>query len=382
MNQEFPNTRILLVDDNPKNLQILISYLKNMKFHLNIATSGAEAFKLIQSIKPDLILLDIMMPEMDGYEVCSILKEDPATADIPVIFITAMAETENKLKGFQLGGVDYITKPFHKQEVMARIQTQLIMIRQKQELVVLNAELQTANKMLEEANDSKEKLLTVIGHDLRGPIGNINNLLHLIREDQLDETDKNDLLDETIKSVQNTYFMLENLLFWAKAQRNEIEFFPEEVDLNELIRETTGALLPAATDKKITLTTSFYNPAEVTGDSNMLAIIVRNLISNAIKFTPLGGTIAISTSCENDQCLRIAVSDSGVGLTADQVVKLLKPGIHQSSRGTGNEKGTGVGLSLCSEFLDHHGSCLQIESTPGRGSVFSFLIRRNSNNHP
>ncbi|PKP19320.1 MAG: hybrid sensor histidine kinase/response regulator, partial [Bacteroidetes bacterium HGW-Bacteroidetes-22] len=273
--------RILLVDDNPKNLQILISYLKNFQFHLDISTSGEDAFSSIATSKPDLILLDIMMPDMDGYEVCRRLKADPLTADIPIIFITALAEPENKIKGFQLGGVDYITKPFHKQEVMARIETQLTMIRQRQELLDLNIKLQSSNKMLEEANEAKDKLLTIIGHDLRGPIGNINNLLHLILENQLDGNDRNELLQETILSVQGTYFLLENLLFWAKSQRNEIEFYPEEVNLNELIVETIHSLQSTAVDKNIVVSSHLDDTDTVTGDSNMLAVVIRNLISNA-----------------------------------------------------------------------------------------------------
>ncbi|HAQ65769.1 MAG TPA: hypothetical protein DCR43_07965 [Bacteroidales bacterium] len=366
--------RILLVDDNPKNLQILISYLKNFQFHLDISTSGEDAFSSIATSKPDLILLDIMMPDMDGYEVCRRLKADPLTADIPIIFITALAEPENKIKGFQLGGVDYITKPFHKQEVMARIETQLTMIRQRQELLDLNIKLQSSNKMLEEANEAKDKLLTIIGHDLRGPIGNINNLLHLILENQLDGNDRNELLQETILSVQGTYFLLENLLFWAKSQRNEIEFYPEEVNLNELIVETIHSLQSTAVDKNIVVSSHLDDTDTVTGDSNMLAVVIRNLISNAIKFTSSGGTVVIETHLNQNHKLWVSVTDTGVGLSADQIEKLLTPGIHNSSRGTQNEKGTGVGLSLCSDFLRHHGSSLKIDSSPNKGSTFSFSL--------
>lgn len=376
MKNNEQQTSILLVDDNPKNLQILISYLKNQNFVINIATSGTEALHQVELLKPDLILLDIMMPEMDGFEVCMSLKANPATVHIPVIFITAMAENEHKLKGFQVGGVDYITKPFHKQEVMARIETQLTMIQQRRELLSLNAELQTTNKMLEEANDSKDKLLTVIGHDLRGPIGNINNLLHLIREDQIDASDRDDLLDETIKSVQNTYFMLENLLFWAKSQRNEIEFLPDKVDLVPLIEETLEPMLPLAVEKSILLTTQLLEGIKVNGDYNMLTIVLRNLVSNALKFTPPGGTVRVILTPANNDLIKIEVNDSGIGIEPSQIERLLKPGLHQSSRGTRNEKGTGVGLSLCSEFLDHHGSKLSIESTPGKGSSFSFTLRK------
>ena len=375
MEQKNSNTRILLVDDNPKNLQILISYLKNHHYQISIATNGSDALEQVAVVRPHLILLDIMMPGMDGFEVCVSLKSNPETESIPVIFITAMAENEHKLKGFELGGVDYITKPFHKLEVMARIETQLTMIRQKEDLLALNSELLTSNKMLEEANDSKEKLLTVIGHDLRGPIGNINNLLHLIRDNQLDASDRDDLLDETIKSVQNAYFMLENLLFWAKSQRDEIEFYSEEIDLAAHIDDTIEPLIPLAADKDIIITTNIDSNVAVLGDSNMLTIVIRNLISNAIKFTPRGGNIAIRSSVVNPETVRIEVKDTGVGLTADQIAGLYKPGLHKSERGTQNEKGTGVGLSLCSEFLEHHGSVLNIESVPGKGSEFSFTLK-------
>ncbi len=374
MNTNSITPRILLVDDNPKNLQILISYLKNFQFHLDISTSGEDAFLFISTSRPDLILLDIMMPDMDGYEVCRRLKADPQTSGIPIIFITALAEPENKIRGFQLGGVDYITKPFHKQEVMARIETQLTMIRQRQELQALNIQLQSSNNMLEEANEAKDKLLTIIGHDLRGPIGNINNLLHLILENQLDGDDRNELLQETILSVQGTYFLLENLLFWAKSQRNEIEFYPEEVDLNELIGETIHTLQSSAVNKNIIISSRLEDTDVVLGDSNMLAVVVRNLISNAIKFTSPGGTVVVETKISAGNKLRVSVSDTGIGLSPDQIELLLKPGIHNSSRGTENEKGTGVGLSLCSDFLRHHGSCLQIESSPDKGSTFSFLL--------
>jgi two-component system sensor histidine kinase/response regulator len=364
---------ILLVDDNPKNLQILGAFLRERNYRTAIAKSGEIALAAIRSDFPDLILLDIMMPQMDGYEVCQKLKSDPFTENIPVIFVTALTDTFQKIRGFEVGGVDYITKPFNKEEVLARIENQLTIGSQKSELFSLNQQLVAINEELQKSNATKDKLLAIIGHDMRGPLSNIQSLLRLLLEDALSREEREDLIKETLKSVRFTHDLLENLLFWAKTQKGDIDSYPEIINLDSIVEETIFLLENAIKDKNHKVLSFIDAGIEVLADRNMLGLIIRNLVSNSIKFTPEGGKIIVKADA-SERFATISVSDDGVGITEENLIRLMQNGHPFSTRGTNLEKGTGLGLILCKSFAERNGGDFKIKSVEGSGSEFSFTV--------
>lgn len=364
---------ILIVDDYPKNLQILGNILRGNNYRTAFAKSGPIALESIKEEKPDIILLDIMMPDMDGFEVCARLKKNPETADIPVIFVTALSDMDKKIEAFKAGGVDYILKPIQQEEVFERIKTHLLIRSQKQELLALNERLQDSNEELQNINRTKDKLFSIIGHDLRGPLSNINNLLKLILEGVLDKEEREELLTETMKSVKLTYDLLENLLFWAKNQRNEIDFRPSNCDITTVVDDNIALQESAARDKNISLRAEYTPGLKAFADKHMLNIIMRNLISNAIKFTHEGGHIIVLVS-ESANEVKVSVQDDGVGISEENIEKIFDSVQSFTTRGTRHEKGTGLGLILTKDFVQKNGGKLHLTSQVDKGSTFSFTL--------
>jgi signal transduction histidine kinase len=352
---------ILIVDDNPRNLQVLGNILREKRYKTAIAKSGLHALKLIDKKMPDLILLDIMMPEMDGFEVCRRLKRSDITKDIPIIFISALTEPAEKLRGFKLGGVDYITKPFHQEEVFARVDVHLKLKQSREELRAANA--------------IKDKLFSIIAHDLKSPIATLSNALEMMvrRPNLFDEKRRLAFMSELMKSTKGAYDLLENLLYWARNQRGEIDYQPEILNLSPLIDANIRLLSGIATDKSIWLHSEIEESVTVYADQDMLTTLIRNLISNALKFTGESGEVSVS-AVSGEDFVEISVSDNGVGIHAENMEKLFRPDEHFTTYGTRNEKGSGLGLMLCREFAEKNGGKIWAESEEGRGSTFKITL--------
>ena len=387
---------ILVIDDNTTNLNILLDYLNELSYRVLIAPSGEQALQRLQYARPDVILLDIMMPGIDGFETCRRLKADDATKDIPVIFMTALTETVDKVRGFSVGGVDYITKPFQHEEVLARVKTHLTirklqqelrqqnetleryaeMLAQKnEELKAKNAELDEKNNQLNLLNADKDKFFSIIAHDLRNPIGALRELPQIIAEN-LDNYSKDELrrlIAMQRDAARNLFELLENLLTWSRMQRGLIDFNPEPIQISALVQRSIALLMPSAAQKTITLTQA-VNPSLLgMADHKMVDAVVRNLISNAIKFTNQGGTIEVSGK-DDGAFMTIAVKDNGVGIGEKFLPKLFRIDEQYRRTGTANERGTGLGLILCKEFVERNGGEIRVESEVGNGSTFSFTL--------
>jgi two-component system, sensor histidine kinase and response regulator len=351
---------ILLVNDNPADIRILETLLENMNCSLVTASNGSEAMNIVQEEKPDLILLDMMMPLMDGCALVHQLKDTPQTKDIPVIILSEKPGPDNIIKWFNLGAVDYITKPVIEQELLARVKTHLTLKKMKEELA--------------EEITTKNKFLSIISHDLRSSLSVILGFTGILQNSReiitVGETDE--LLMDIHHTATNTLELLENLLQWAKSQNNGIRFNPGKLDLESLISETLNTSAEMASGKNITLS-SAVKPVTVTGDRNMLLLILRNLLSNAIKFTNDGGNVIVRASMVNGQ-VKVQVTDTGVGIAPDKLKKLFQIEGAVSTPGTRKEQGNGMGLILCREFILHHGGDIGIESYPGKGTTVWFTI--------
>jgi signal transduction histidine kinase len=352
---------ILVVDDNPTNIELLLVYLHENEYRILVTRDGQNAIERACKVKPDLILLDIMMPGMDGFECCEHLKNNPSTKDIPIIFMTALSDIQTKLKGFELGAVDYITKPFQRAEVSARIATHLTIQHQRKKLAELNA--------------SKDRFFSIVAHDMKGAFGSLMTFTQYISKsfDDWNREELKGLIFEMCTSAEKNYKLLENFLEWSRIQMGAIPFRPNKTLIEYVIVQAIQLFQEHAISKDITIDYDFTSEHHVIADSQMLATIFRNLISNAVKFTPKSGTITISCT-ELSDSIEIKITDSGCGMnqtTVDQLFMLNKK--HQTV-GTEGEKGTGLGLLLCKELVEKHQGSLHVSSIEGKGTTFQILL--------
>jgi two-component system sensor histidine kinase/response regulator len=351
---------ILIVDDVPKNIQLLGSILKEEAYELEFATSGKEALDWLDSKQFDLVLLDIMMPEMDGFEVCRRIKENPATREVSVIFLTAKADFQSIIQGFETGAVDYITKPYNRKELLVRVKTHLTIQQQR--------------KQLELTSSFEKKIFSVIGHDLRSPMGNIRTYIDafLLVNNNLDENVVGLLKDLYLLS-DNAFNLLENLLNWAKSQSGGIICRPQLENISFLVKNVLALFSLQAESKKIDLSFEGSDVKNGFFDPELISVVFRNLISNSLKFTPRGGFIKIKayqTTENNETRLVVQVSDTGKGMSPETIDNLMNKNIHFTTYGTDNEKGSGLGFQLCKEFVALNKGYIWIESTPNAGSIF------------
>ena len=365
--------KILVVDDNPKNIQIVALILREFKYKIIIAVNGQNAIDLVNRTRPDLILLDVMMPGMDGFEACRIIKMDVKNENIPIIFLTALSEKVNIVKGFEMGGVDYIVKPFNKDELLTRIKTHL-------ELKFTRDKLNKTTSDLIELNRIKDKMFSIIGHDLRSPVGSMKMMIDLILCDPvlvgLKEHKNNfEVLSQTANEL---YLLLENLLGWAKAQSGNLGFINENIELEMAVKSVFLLHRSSAQNKKLNFEQNIAEGLMVFTDLNMLKTVLRNLISNAIKFSFEGGTIKISAENKND-LIKISVSDTGVGIQKENFPKLFDLKQHITTYGTKNEPGSGLGLNLCADFINNNGGRIWVESEVGAGSTFFIELTAGMN---
>ncbi len=362
--------KILLVDDNPINVRVAAKILHTHNYNISFSKSGVEAIQKASQIDFDLILLDIMMPGMDGYEVCEILKKNPNTSHIPIIFLTAKTEAEDVVHAFELGGADYLTKPFNAMELLSRVQTH---VRLKRSLEAF----EVANKQLRESSNTKDKMFSIISHDLLGPLGNIKESLELIvnKEVEMDKQAMEKFIKATWNAVGNAFNLLENLLYWARNQRGKMVYNPKTLDLNQIVTETHSLLEGVAKNKNITLINNLSGENRVYGDKNAIKTILRNLVSNAIKFTQPQGSVSICLNDSDPLFMQLAVCDNGVGMDEQSANSLFSANRKNSPKwGTNGEKGVGLGLIISKEFVEKHGGKIWLESAEGKGSTFYFTL--------
>ena len=363
------NPKILIVDDNPANIRVAAKILKQKKYNISYAQSGKEALQKAGSFNFDTILLDIMMPGMDGYEVCEKLKSSTATRQVPVIFLTAKTEPENVVKAFGVGGADYVTKPFNSQELLSRVETQ---VRLKKTL----EKLEKANTSLREANNTKDKMFSIISHDLLGPIGNIKESLEVIvnGEVTMDEKNMQSFIHSMWVSIGSSYTLLENLLLWARNQQGKMGYKPKKLNLTLVVKGAFNLLAGVAGQKSIGLNYNLRDRQMVFGDKNAIKTIIRNLVSNAIKFTNKNGLITIGAKEVENGFLQVSVTDTGIGMDRKIKENLFKKFKNEPRWGTNGERGVGLGLVITREFVERHGGSIWVISEEGKGSAFYFTL--------
>lgn len=366
MNQnlvELKGTDILIVDDTPDNLRVLSSILIARGCKVRKALSGKMALTICQTTLPDLILLDVMMPSMDGYETCVALKAKERTCQIPVIFISALSDVMDKVKAFEVGGADYITKPFQVEEVAARIAHQLTIKQLTEELRRSNAEL--------------EQFASIVSHDLQSPIAGVVSLVELMQQQYHGVLDPEgqDCLLEIAATGKRMSRLVRDLLAYSRINAKPLEF--ESVDCNKILEEARANLLYDLSSSGAKIVSGDLPAVE--GDRTQLVQLFQNLISNGIKFRRPGVTpeIEVSATAKEDRWV-IAVRDNGIGIPPDKRDRIFE--VFQRLHSSQEYPGHGIGLTACQKIVRRHGGNIWIESQTGEGTTFFFTIPLTINN--
>jgi two-component system sensor histidine kinase/response regulator len=393
---------VLVVDDNPTNLSVLFDLLNDAGFKMLVATDGEGAIAQLAYVLPDLILLDVMMPGIDGFETCQRLKANPATADIPVIFMTALSDTVDKVRGFNVGAVDYITKPIEHEEVLVRLHTHLTLQNLQHQLQSQNAALQKEISDRQQAEESLRVFLHAVSHDLRNPVTGmlmlLQNLLAKNADQQSTIAVPRKVIEKMCSSSDRQLNLINSLLESYSNDLKGIKLTCEPVNLASLVDGVVSDLEPIVESDRANLINRIQVDLKpVNGDQTQLGRVFQNLISNALKHNPPGLNLVIdayvcppgmpSMETQREQSLALplpqlannsdlpivvcSIEDNGVGMSSTQCESLFE----LYSRGEGKRAfGLGLGLYICRQIVLAHGGEIGVVSKPDVGSRFWFTL--------
>ncbi len=392
MNIERENNVILIIDDNAANIGVIVDYLKEYGFETVVARNGTMGIKRARFSRPDLILLDVLMPDINGFETCRRLKTDNITKNIPVIFMTALSDVEDKVKGFSVGGVDYVTKPVQQQEILARVRTHLMLQAQNRRLKQQAIELEhakelaeSARSVAEDANRAKSTFLANMSHELRTPLNAIIGFSQLMtRSSHLSPEDLENI-SIISRSGEHLLVLINDVLDMSKIEAGRIMLSEQSFDLYRLLDDLGDMWRMRAENKNLQLIfkRSPDVPRYIRADEVKLRQVLINLISNAIKFTKQGGiSLQVSVTkispsdmeCREHKDLRFEVNDTGPGIAQEEWNNLFEP-FMQTKSGRDSQEGTGLGLSISQKFIQLMGGEMTFSSEIGQGTVFKFNIQ-------
>lgn len=363
--------KVLIADDDRLNIRILGGILRSEGFVLGEAASGEEALEVYAKFQPDLVLLDVTMPGIDGFETCRRLRKEYGANCAPVIFITARSDSDDVVEGLVAGAVDYLPKPFKPKEVLARIRSHLHnrILSEQQKLLV---------EQLSKANQAKNRFLGMAAHDLRNPLASIRGIAEFLREGAVGPltTDQLDLI-ETIHGASTSMLdMVNELLDVATIESGELKLNRGKHDLAELVAKAV-ALINREAGKKGTQIVFEHPPGPVITqiDPAKMKQVVDNLLSNGVKYSPPGSTITATVMRDDahHRCI-LAVRDQGPGIPENERDKLFKDFSRLSSQPTGGEKSTGLGLAICRKIVDAHQGTIVAENLPQGGCEFRVTL--------
>jgi len=358
---------ILIVDDVPDNLRLLSAMLADENYTVRIVTSGRHALQTAKLVPPDLILTDIAMPEMDGLALCAQLKADENLKDVPVIFISGLDETQDKVRAFAAGGVDYIVKPFQESEVRSRIHTHLELRRQK-------LALQENYRQLRKLEQLRQDLTHMIIHDMNTPLMVIRGYLELLETSEAETLSKSGkkYITEASNGTRRLISMTQEMLVVSKLEAGQLQLYPEPLDLVALVRKLVLTTNQLQNSQQVQVKTA---PATLTvsADRELLERVLQNLLNNALKFSPETAVVHLAIIATEKQA-RIEVSDSGSGIAPEFHQKIFEK---FGQVETGNKRrGSGLGLAFCKLAVAAHGGEIGVESGLNQGSNFWFTLPR------
>ena len=390
--------KVLIVDDSPTNIHVLLETLRS-EYVTMVATSGEKALQITGGKSlPDIILLDINMPVMDGYELCRRLKSKRRTAGIPVIFVTAKSSEEDERKGFELGAVDYIHKPFSPVVVKTRIRNHLKLRRYQEHLEELvenrTAELRLALERAEEASRAKSAFLATMSHELRTPLNSVIGFTDLICRKEYGDLgpEQEEYLGYVLVTARHLLSLINNILDLTKIESGRLLLCLDMVEVRPLLVNSVTIAREQAQRKNIAVEIDIDPslPPVIRMDEQKIKQVLVNLLSNAVKFTPPHGSVTVSTRpISGEECLRyqypgsrlqdgtfylISISDTGIGIQQEDLQRIFEPFVQADNSATRRHEGSGLGLALSKMIVEQHGGVIWAESTAGNGSCFRFVL--------
>lgn len=360
---------ILIVDDNVVNLQVIGQFLKSHSYKIFVVTSAHKALELLDKTKPDLIILDILMPEVDGYELADIIKTRKDLEEIPIIFLTAKNSERDIIEGFKHGGVDFIIKPFNQDELILRVNTHI-------QLKISKDIIQQKNIQLEKLIRDKNEMLGIAAHDLKNPLTGINSYLSIIKNQQLDDAEKNTFFNFIENNVNRTLSIISDLLEVNVVEDGSINLQMSQFNINDILYSLTETYKLLCEEKNIDLKFSYDNAiSNIISDKDRTFQIIDNLVSNAIKFSPKNTTITISSSLNTPKNeVYVKVSDQGPGFSTDDKEKLYTKFSRLSAKPTNREQSTGLGLYIVKKVVDLLNGSVKLISYPDHGATFIITL--------
>ena len=366
---------ILIVDDTPENLDLLVEILERCEYEVRVARSGRRALAAAAASPPDLVMLDINMPEMDGYEVCARLKADEETRDVPVIFLSVHDTAVDKVRAFQAGGADYVIKPFQAEEVLARVENQLKIARLQRELTAEREEALKAREEALAASSAKSLFLANMSHELRTPLNGILGYVQLLGRDETLSPAQRQQLEVITRSGEHLLALINDVLSLSKIEAGQTTLNERVFDLRRLLQGLEEMFRLRADGQGLDLVFDVDPgvPRVVTGDDGKLRQILINLLGNAVKFTERG-SVSLRARWHEGRAT-FEVEDTGPGIAPADLERIFEPFV-QTESGVRSGEGTGLGLTITRNFVYlMGGGQIHAESEVGRGALFRFDIR-------
>ncbi|OLN32005.1 response regulator [Desulfosporosinus metallidurans] len=358
--QSLNQPEILLVDDTPEHIETAVTVLRENNFRVRIATKGSTAFKLIEQHQPDLILLDVYMPEMDGFEICRIIKTESDFSSIPIIFLTSSNDAESIKKGFDLGAQDYVVKPFNTSELLARVHTHIKLKKQTESLLKANHEL--------------DSFCYTVAHDLKAPLLSLSKLTEYLDLDYSDRLNNEgrELIDNIQDKSKEIIQLVDHLL--ELSRMSEMPMNIEPINLEQLFWEVYAELIKLEPQRDVKFT--IQHLPTIQGDSVMIKLLVMNVLSNALKYTRNRKEASIeATAMENEAEFIISIKDNGAGFDMRYASRLFS--VFQRLHSQNEFEGSGVGLAIVQKILKRHHGLAWMTGKVDEGATFYFSFRKD-----
>lgn len=359
---KLQGSKILLVDDDPVNTAVVSGLLSPEGYELAEAETGESALVHCEEFKPDLVVMDVRLPGIDGFETCRRIQLRYGAASPPVIFVTASKTDDDIIAGFEAGGVDYLTKPVSEREALVRIRTHLA-----NRLLV---------RKLGQTLDHKNQLLGMAAHDLRNPLSTIRGMSELLNEGAMGTltTEQAEVISMFRDTSAHMLALVNELLDVAVIEAGQLKLSPTHTDLAKIVAKSVYLNTINAAQKKTVIQFEYDGPpAFAMIDAAKIRQVIDNLLGNAIKYSPLGSTITASLHQENER-ITVAVRDQGPGIPEQERSRLFKAFSTLSVKSTAGEKSTGLGLAICRRIVEAHLGSISAQNLPERGCEFSFVI--------
>ncbi len=363
---------LLVVDDDPRNRKLLEEYLTAAGYSVRVAEDGRSAIEAARLRAPDVVFLDVMMPDISGLEVCRRFKEDPATRLSQVVLVTALDGTPHRVEGLDGGADDYLSKPVRREEFLAKVRSLLRVRGLIAELEEARARLAARNAALEELEALKETLAQTLVHDLKNPLSAILANLDLL--ERSDEESAKKLLDRSRSAAQRIHRMILDLLDVAGLEEGRLRLDVEETDAVPLVRRAAEDLETAARARRVEIVVETSDrPCPLRADQSVLHRVLDNLLTNAIEHTPAGGAVRVAVHpCAEG--IEIQVADDGPGIPPEHREKVFEKFARLELRRAGLSGNRGLGLTFCRLAIEAHGGTVWVDAAPGGGALFRTIL--------